>query len=329
MNYFNHISNLADLKKQYRALAIQHHPDKGGKVETMQEINAEFEKLYKIWEHRQAETTSTYTGYETDYDGATAKEYTEYVYNEYKYCGVNYKGQSNTEICNIIREWLKKTYPHYKFSVTNPHYSQITVAILKADFKPFIDQTTAYANINRYYVDKDKNLTDRGKDVVKNILGFILSYHYDDSDGRVDYFDTNFYLDISVGNHTRPFTYEPVLIGKKKKSAPKQPEGNAHKAIRLALGNAVIDDVDTRSFGKIKVLGKYSYGEKGEKYFYPLDYGGYKTAEKRMEKLRSAGIKCHFAGSMIVFQGYTEETEKALENEKQQGRGERILIPTE
>lgn len=323
MSYFNHISSFADLKKQYRALAIQHHPDKGGKVETMQEINAEFEKLYKIWEHRQPETTTAYTGYESDYSGASAREYTEYVHNEYRYCGKNYKGQSNKEICNILREWLKNTYPHYKFSVTQPGYSSIYIAIMKADFEPFLDKKTVRSEINHYNIDKDDNLTERAKEVLKNIYSFILSYNYDDSDIMTDYFNTNFYLGLRIGKYNQPFTYEPILLkGKKGTPTPKRPEGKAHKAVRLALGDAVFGDHNSRRYGKVKALGEYNYMEKGEKYFYPLCYIGYGTAVKRMAKLTDAGIKCKFAGTMIIFLGYTEETEAALKREEQQTENE-------
>ena len=45
MKYFKNITSLAELKKQYRALAIANHPDKGGDTETMQAINAEFDAL--------------------------------------------------------------------------------------------------------------------------------------------------------------------------------------------------------------------------------------------------------------------------------------------
>jgi curved DNA-binding protein CbpA len=50
MNYFKNIESLADLKKQYRALALANHPDRGGDTLVMQEINLQFEKLYAVWE---------------------------------------------------------------------------------------------------------------------------------------------------------------------------------------------------------------------------------------------------------------------------------------
>ena len=34
-----------DIKKAYRTLANKHHPDKGGNLKTMQEINVEYDML--------------------------------------------------------------------------------------------------------------------------------------------------------------------------------------------------------------------------------------------------------------------------------------------
>ena len=79
MTYFQNIHSLADLKKEYRRLALQHHPDKGGDTAVMQQVNVEFEKLYDVWKDSTNMSADT-TGYEYDYSGATAKEYAEYVY---------------------------------------------------------------------------------------------------------------------------------------------------------------------------------------------------------------------------------------------------------
>ena len=45
MNYFENISSLEQLKKQYKELALQHHPDRGGDTEIMKEINNQYENL--------------------------------------------------------------------------------------------------------------------------------------------------------------------------------------------------------------------------------------------------------------------------------------------
>ena len=48
MKWFNvsEIRTLDDLKKAYRRLAMKHHPDVGGNTQDMQEINAEYDKLF-------------------------------------------------------------------------------------------------------------------------------------------------------------------------------------------------------------------------------------------------------------------------------------------
>lgn len=48
MTYFQNIHSLADLKKEYRRLALQHHPDKGGDTAIMQQVNTEFERLFEV-----------------------------------------------------------------------------------------------------------------------------------------------------------------------------------------------------------------------------------------------------------------------------------------
>lgn len=47
MAYFKNIHSLAELKKEYRRLALENHPDKGGSTEVMQQINVEFERLHE------------------------------------------------------------------------------------------------------------------------------------------------------------------------------------------------------------------------------------------------------------------------------------------
>ena len=38
MKYFNHIGTLDELKSEYRRLALENHPDRGGSTEAMQEV---------------------------------------------------------------------------------------------------------------------------------------------------------------------------------------------------------------------------------------------------------------------------------------------------
>ena len=44
--YFNNPQTLEELKKQYRELAMKHHPDMGGSDEAMKAVNAEYDRLF-------------------------------------------------------------------------------------------------------------------------------------------------------------------------------------------------------------------------------------------------------------------------------------------
>lgn len=47
MEFFNNITNLEELKKEYRRLCMKYHPDLGGDEETMKRLNAEYEKIVR------------------------------------------------------------------------------------------------------------------------------------------------------------------------------------------------------------------------------------------------------------------------------------------
>ena len=69
------------------------------------------------------------------------------------------------------------------------------------------------------------------------------------------------------------------------------------------------------------ILGEDSYGHSGDKYFWPLSYSSAKTAQKRMDKLEKAGIRCKltgYNGGCIEFLSYNPETEALLEKERQE-----------
>ena len=65
--YFENVRTLEELRKQYKELLKLHHPDNGGSLEIMQEINAEYDRLFNILknqhESNQANTSSTNTDY--------------------------------------------------------------------------------------------------------------------------------------------------------------------------------------------------------------------------------------------------------------------------
>lgn len=47
MKWFTKVETLEELKKEYKHLVMLNHPDRGGRTEDMQEINAEYEQLFE------------------------------------------------------------------------------------------------------------------------------------------------------------------------------------------------------------------------------------------------------------------------------------------
>lgn len=66
MKYFNNVGTLEQLRKQYKELLKQYHPDNGGDLAAMQEINAEYDRLFKILKNKHESNTNNQT--KTDHD---------------------------------------------------------------------------------------------------------------------------------------------------------------------------------------------------------------------------------------------------------------------
>lgn len=63
--YFDSVTNLDDLKKSYKELVIRHHPDMGGDTKTMQEINAEHDRVFDMLKRQQNLNADNGEGKET------------------------------------------------------------------------------------------------------------------------------------------------------------------------------------------------------------------------------------------------------------------------
>lgn len=315
MKYFNNIKSFSDLKKQYRKLVLDNHPDKGGIIEVMQEINKEFEQLFNVWKDKKE--TEDNTGYANDYEGATAKEYTQQVYEEYSWTGSRYDGRLTlSDICKKVAAWVKKTYPNLTFSIYQEHSLSIHIKLIVSDFNPFTDGNFSYEmDLNPYHFEGDNRINDRAKDILSNVKNYAMSYNYDKSNSQIDYFNTNFYFYIGIGSSKRPFKIE---IPKSRRAsgacAPEfeYKEGPAHQAIKKALKKQYFADLK----GEMILCEKHYY--KNEEYDSEcyLFTNSNHFAIKCIESLKKAGIVCELTRrGTIKFIGYTPEVEKALAEE--------------
>lgn len=218
MKYFNRCKTLEELKKEFRRLAMLHHPDRDGDTETMKGINAEYDVVFPVLKLRTGNST-------TETAKSTRSEF--YTANGWK--GDNYDASLTLkEIAQIVRAYVKEAFPDYRFSVRTSYASmcqELHVDIKEAPCPALktIDELTAddvheiiraanhwcdwtldnwsdeeaRAEILRLWKKYPRNqfriVSDRVKAVAAAVDAFVNSYNYDDSDGMIDYFDNNFY----------------------------------------------------------------------------------------------------------------------------------------
>ena len=103
MKWFKNITTLEALKKTYKVLAMKHHPDLGGDTQTMQEINNEYDEVFKLL--KQQNPTSS--------RNAAAQEPVEAPEEFRKIIDalINLKGLE-IEICGSWLWITGNTYPH-------------------------------------------------------------------------------------------------------------------------------------------------------------------------------------------------------------------------
>ncbi len=66
--YFNNVQTLEELRKQYKELLKKFHPDNAnGSTEATQEINAEYEQLFKVLKNRHDTAQDSTTGQQSSY----------------------------------------------------------------------------------------------------------------------------------------------------------------------------------------------------------------------------------------------------------------------
>jgi curved DNA-binding protein CbpA len=227
MKYFKNVKSVEELKKVYRQLARKYHPDLGGDAEVMKELNNEFDIMFKILPKTKRETEETAAGFRRQF------------YTQNGWCGRNYDSELTTkEITALIRKYVKEVFPECKFSVTFSTFSggsSISVTLVKGPYrlcKTFEELTDKelYDNTWSYNYQYGHTTTDQDKErfmrtcytediqrIMRDVQEAVNSYRYDDSDGMIDYFCTNFYSHVEVGTWgNKQYVCDPELMKKRR-----------------------------------------------------------------------------------------------------------------
>lgn len=221
MKYFKNVKSYENLKEQYKSLLKANHPDNGGDVEIMQEINVQYDALFQIWKNKK----EVETGEEIK---ETADSTRSQFYTMFGWEGSNHDwNRSLKEVAQIVRAYVKEKYPTYKFSVRTSYASmcqELHVDLKESPveiYKPFEDLTDEeFLQISRrlyYYndgkieyflnapADEKKKIIEESTNsyrfilndvtsaVIEDVDAFVHSYNYEDCDGMIDYFHVDFY----------------------------------------------------------------------------------------------------------------------------------------
>lgn len=223
--YFKNVKSYEELKAQFKQLLKANHPDNGGDVAIMQDINSEYEALFKIWKNRHEQSTG-----ETVTE--TADSTRQNFYTEFGWEGSRHDwNRTLKEVAQIVRAYVKEKYPTYKFSVRTSYASmcqELHVALKEAPADIYNREPATWTDEERYSVKRkleynhimpeltcwsDEELTAwlieglkkvdyshfymvKKEDVqamLDDVNAFVKSYNYEDCDGMIDYFDVDFY----------------------------------------------------------------------------------------------------------------------------------------
>lgn len=221
--YFKSIKSYDDLKNQYKKLLKANHPDNGGNVETMKEINVEYDALFTVWKNKK----EVETGEEIK---ETADSTRSQFYTMFGWEGSNHDwNRSLKEVAQIVRAYVKEKYPTYKFSVRTSYASmcqELHVTLKESPveiYKTFeeldnddfweiskrlfmwgyndenrINFLNASAEEKKKTIEESNSkyahiLNDITRGVIEDVDAFVKSYNYEDCDGMIDYFNVDFY----------------------------------------------------------------------------------------------------------------------------------------
>lgn len=278
MKHFINVNSLEDLKKQYRELALANHPDKGGETEVMQEINVEFDVLFKIWKDRvndEGQTTSE-----------TASEYRRNFYTSNGWEGSRYDSHLSTkDIAARVREYVKIQWPGWKFSIRCKYASMCAEILVYLKGGPVANPLSAKAIAMGYYnpqisymTKEDDRLNELVNVVMLDVNAYIDSFRYDDSDGMIDYFDTNFYKFVEVCSSGWEEIHETARVKEATKGVTVSEE-TRETTIETFEGLEIVDysEKAVAVFGDTKAI-KDELKSIGGKFNPRLNYNGGKRA---------------------------------------------------
>ena len=221
MRYFKNVQSFEDLKAQFKALAKANHPDAGGDPEAMKAINLEYDTLFPIWKNRSGVVSS-------ETASSTRSEF--YTRNGWK--GENYDWRRDLkDIASIVRQYVKETYPCFKFSVRmDRNYNRLSVQIVEGPVK--IANDLMGSTIWKHRRADGAEYPEVICQMADDVNSVVNSYNFEDIDGSIDYFSVGFWF------HGVSIAYNYKVVERKAKKA----SGSGKKASKASEDSMIGDE---------------------------------------------------------------------------------------
>lgn len=212
------------------------------------------------------------------------------------WAGSNYDSKLSTkEIAANVRAYAKKNFPEFKFSVRSEwsmYTDSLHIELKEGTCIPFVEGSRSaergYMSTMNTVKGWEKDLTPEIFKVLDAVTTYASSFRYDDSDGMQDYYDTNFYLSIKVGDEYK------VIEPKAKKSSVKPERVEEAKEVEAVTveGIEVVDysEKAVAVFGDTKAI-KDQLKELGGRFNPALKYNGEKRAGWIFSKKQADKVK--------------------------------------
>lgn len=212
------------------------------------------------------------------------------------WAGSNYDSKLSTkEIAANVRAYAKKNFPEFKFSVRSEwsmYTDSLHIELKEGICIPFVEGSRSaergYMSTMNTVKGWEKDLTPEIFKVLDAVTTYASSFRYDDSDGMQDYYDTNFYLSIKVGDEYK------VIEPKAKKSSVKPERVEEAKEVEAvtAEGLEIVDysEKAIAVFGDTKAI-KEQLKELGGRFNPSLNYNGEKRAGWIFSKKQADKVK--------------------------------------
>lgn len=197
--------------------------------------------------------------------------------------GSNYDSKLSTkEISAKIRIFAKKNFPDFKFSVRTERSmctDSMYIELKAGTCIPFVEGSRSaergYMSTMSTVKGWEDELTPEMFKVLDAVTTYASSFRYDDSDGMQDYFDTNFYIHIKVGDEYQ------VVEPKEKKNTLKKGKEDAAGVVEYVKAECLeIVDYSEKAiavFGDTKAI-KDQLKDLGGRFNPALNYDGEKRA---------------------------------------------------